>query len=200
MPFWRFLIPRICRYLMVWKTMDAFQSFSRSEKEALGVVTENETEFLATHDAWRGYPRIHICQERLMGIPISVIQGGIHHEISHALNHGTLEFYTSKGLQDAARSRGMDMSLLQQCVYFLSIAIKDQEVVQWLAQIGLGPSQVSLLRHLMSQTEKERQAWEMIRNSGPLRKIAWAAFLKVLLPVETLAATQPEEAQNLRKE
>jgi hypothetical protein len=113
---------------MVWKTMDAFQSFSRSEKEALGVVTGNETEFLATHDAWRGYPRIHICQERLMGIPISVIQGGIHHEISHALNHGTLEFYTftfSKGLQDAARSRGMDMSLLQQCVYFLSIVIKD---------------------------------------------------------------------------
>ncbi len=138
-----------------------------------------------------------------MGIPNSVIQGVIHHEIAHALNHGTLEFYTftfSKGLQEAARSNGMDMPLLQQCVYFLSVAIKDREVVQWLARIGLGFSQVALLRHLLSETEEERQAWEVIRDSGHLHKIAWAAFLKVLLPVETLAATQPGEAQNFRKE
>jgi len=189
--------------LMVWKTMNAFQEFSRSEKDALGVVTGEETEFLATHDAWRGYPRIHICQERLSGIPGSVIQGVVHHEIAHALNHSTLESYTftfSKGLQEVAQSRGMDMPLLQQCVYFVSVAIKDREVVQWLARIGLGFSQVALLRHLISETEEEHQAWEVARDSGPLRKIALAAFLKILLPVESLAATQMEEAQNLRKE
>ena len=190
-------------HLMVWKNMDKYVTFSRSEKAALGVVTGEETEFLATHDAWRGYPRIHICQERLMGIPNSVIQGVIHHEIAHALNHGTLEFYTftfSKGLQEAAGSHGLEMSLLQQCVYFLSVAIKDREVVQWLARIGLGFSQVALLRHLISETEEERRAWEVVRDSGPLQKIALAAFLKVLIPVETLAAAQAEEAQNLRKE
>ena len=190
-------------HLMVWKNMDKYQAFSRSEKDALGVVTGEETEFLATHDAWRGYPRIHICQERLIGIPGSIIQGVIHHEIAHALNHGTLEFYTftfSKELQEAARSHGLDMSLLQQCVYFLSVAIKDREAVQWLTQIGLGFSQVALLRYLISETEEERQVWEVVRDSGSLQKIALAAFLKVLLPVETLAATQAEEAQNLRKE
>ena len=109
--------------------MDAFQAFSRREKAALGVVTGEETEFLATHDAWRGYPRVHVCQERLTGIPSSVIRGVIHHEIAHALNHGTLEFYTftfSKSLQDAALSKGMDIPLLQQCNYFLSVAIKDR--------------------------------------------------------------------------
>jgi hypothetical protein len=190
-------------HLMVWKNLDKYQAFSRSEKDALGVVTGEETEFLATHDAWRGYPRIHVCQERLKGIPGSIIQGVIHHEIAHALNHGTLEFYTftfSKGLQEAARSHGLDMSLLQQCVYFLSVAIKDREVVQWLAQIGLGFSQVALLRHLISETEEERQVWEVVRDSGPLQKIALAVFLKVLLPVEALAETQTEEAQNLKKE
>ena len=190
-------------HLMIWKTMNAFQAFSRSEKDALGVVTGEETEFLATHDAWRGYPRIHVCQERLKGIPGSIIQGVIHHEIAHALNHGALEFYTftfTKRLQEVARSHGIDMPLLQQCVYFLSVAIKDREVVQWLAQIGLGFSQVALLRHLISETEEERQTWEVVRDSGSLQKIALAAFLKVLLPVETLAATQAEEAQNLRRE
>ncbi len=189
--------------LMAWKNMDKYLMFSRSEKEALGVVTGEETEFLATHDAWRGYPRIHICQERLMGIPNSVIQGVIHHEIAHALNHGTLEFYTftfSKGIQEAARSRGLDMSHLQQCVYFLSVAIKDREVVLWLARIGLGFSQAALLRHLIAETEEERQAWEVVRDSGSLQKIVLAAFLKVLLPVETMGTAQAEETQNLRKE
>lgn len=190
-------------HLMVWKNMDKYQEFCRSEKDALGVETGEETEFLATHDAWRGYPRIHICQERLTGISNSVIQGVMHHEIAHALNHGALEFYTftfTKRLQEAARSHGMDMPLLQQCVYFLSVAIKDREVVQWLVQIGLGFSQAALLRHLISGTEEERQTWEVVRNSDSLQKIALAAFLKVLLPVETLAATQAEEAQNLRRE
>jgi hypothetical protein len=190
-------------HLMVWKNMDKYQEFCRSEKDALGVETGEETEFLATHDAWRGYPRIHICQERLTGISNSVIQGVMHHEIAHALNHGALEFYTftfTKRLQEAARSHGMDMPLLQQCVYFLSVAIKDREVVQWLVQIGLGFSQVALLRHLISGTEEERQTWEVVRDSDSLQKIALAAFLKVLLPVETLAATQAEEAQNLRRE
>ncbi len=189
--------------LMVWKNMDKYKAFSRSEKDALGVVTGEETEFLATHDAWRGYPRIHICQERLTGIPSSIIQGVVHHEIAHALNHGTLEFYTftfSKGLQEAARSHGLDMSLLQQCVYFLSVAIKDREVVQWLARIGLGLSQVALLRHLLSETEEEHQAWEVVRASPPLQKVASAALLKILLPIVTFAETQTEGTQDLRKE
>jgi hypothetical protein len=190
-------------HIMAWKNMDKYLTFSRREKAELGVVTGEEAEFLATHDAWRGYPRIHICQERLTGIRNSVIQGVIHHEIAHALNHGTLEFYTftfSKGLQEAARSRGLGMPHLQQCVYFLSVAIKDQEVVLWLARNGLGFSQVPLLRHLIADTEEERQAWEVVRDSGSLQKIALAAFLKVLLPVETMGTAQAEEAQNLRKE
>ena len=36
-------------HLMVWKNMDKYLAFSRSAKEALGVVTGEETEFLATH-------------------------------------------------------------------------------------------------------------------------------------------------------
>lgn len=190
-------------HLMVWKNMDKYQAFSRSEKEALGVVTGEEAEFLATHDAWRGYPRIHICQERLTGIPGSVIQGVVHHEIAHALNHGTLEFYTftfSKELQKAARSHGLDMSVFQQCVYFLSVAIKDREVVRWLAQIGLGFSQVALLRHLLSETEEEHEVWKAIRASPPLQKVASAALLKILLPIVTLAETQEKGMQDLRKE
>jgi hypothetical protein len=116
-------------YIAVWKTMEKLQAFYREEKEALGVVTGEEKDFLATHDAWRGYPRVHICQERLKGVPSAIVQGVIHHEISHGLHHGIPEFYTfrfSRGLQEVGRSRGLDLPLLQQFVYLLSVAIKDR--------------------------------------------------------------------------
>jgi hypothetical protein len=193
--------PNLC--ITIWKTLQELQAFYRREKEALGVVTGEETDFLATHDAWRGYPRIHVCQERLRGIPSAIVQGVIHHEIGHALHHGTPEFYTfrfSSRLQEVGRSCGLDLPLLQQCVYFLSVAIKDREVVQWLAEIGLGLSQQALIEHLISDTEEERRIWEIVRGSSALRKIALAAFLKILLPIEAMISVGIEEAQTLENE
>jgi hypothetical protein len=186
--------PYLC--LTVWKTLEKLQAYYREEKEALGVITGEETDFLATHEAWRGYPRIHICEEKLEGIPSAIVQGVVHHEISHALQHGTQEFYTfrfSTHLRKVERTYGLDLAHLQQCVYFLSVAIKDWEVVQ-----GLAFSQVVLLEHLISDTDEERQVWEVAHGNSALRTIALAAFLKTLLPIEAMVSVEIEEAQALR--
>lgn len=193
--------PYLC--ITIWKTMERFQEFYRKEREALGIITGEGADFLANHDAWRGYPRINICQERLEGISVPVVQGVTHHEISHALHHGSLDFYTfrySTGLQETGRSYGLDLPLLQQCVYFLSVAIKDREAVQWLAEIGLGFSQLALLGYLISDTEEERAVWEVVRGSSVLKKIAVAAFLKTFLPIEAMISVGVEEALTLRNE
>jgi hypothetical protein len=184
--------------LSIWKTMEKYQDFYQREKRELGVITGEETDFLATHDAWRGYPRIHICQERLMGIDGTIVQGVIHHETAHALHHGTPEFYTfrfSNRLQEAGRFYGLHLLLLQQCVYLLSVAIKDQDVMLWLAKNGLGFGQFALLGYLFSDTEEEHQVWERIRECPSLRKIAFAAFLKTLLPIEAMISAGFEGAQ-----
>ncbi len=193
------LYPCLC--ITIWKTMEKLEAFYREEKEALGVVAGEETDFLATHDAWRGYPRIHICREKLKGISAAIVQGVIHHEVSHALHHGTPEFYTfrfSTRFQQVGHSHGLDMPLLQQCVYLLSVAIKDREVVQWLAKKGLGFSQLALFEHLISDTEEERRIWEMVRGSSGLRKMALASFLKTFLPIEAMVSMGIEDAQALR--
>lgn len=193
--------PYLC--VTIWKTIEALESFFLKEKEKLGVVTGEETNFLATHDAWRGYPRIHVCQARLKGIPSAIVQGVIHHEVSHGLHHGTPEYYTfrfSSGLQEAGRSKGLDLPFLQQCIYFLSMAMKDREVVQWLTEIGLGLSQQILLEHLISDTEEERRVWEIVRYSPAMRKIALAAYLKTFLPVEAMLAVGIEKARGLRNQ
>ncbi len=183
--------------ITIWKTIEELQSFYRQEKEELGVVTGEDTEFLATHEAWRGYPRIHICQERVKDVPDAVLRGVLHHEISHAVLHGTPEFYTfrySNRLQKAGRSCGLDLALLQQCVYLLSIAVKDHDVVTWLAGIGLAQGQLALVEHMICDTDEERRIWPMICTYPAQRKLALAVFLKTLLPIEAMISNRIKSA------
>jgi hypothetical protein len=163
----------------IWRRMDELHSFYQQERQELGIVTGEDTDFLATHEAWRGDPRIHICQERVKDVPDVVIQSVLHHEISHALHHGAPEFYTfrySSKLQDAGRICGLDLALLQQCVYLLSIAIKDYDVVTWLTEIGLGIGQLHLLEFMITDTEDERRIWEAVCSNAAARKLGLAFF------------------------
>jgi len=190
-------------YINIWRRLDELQSFYQKEKQELGIVTGEDTDFLATHEAWRGDPRIHICQERVKDVPDVVIQSVLHHEVSHALHHGTPEFYTfrySTKLQDAGRICGLDLALLQQCVYLLSIAIKDYDVVTWLTDIGLGFGQLHLLEYMISDTEDERQIWEVVCANPAPRKLALAFFLKTLLPIEALVSLSVERAEIIKNQ
>jgi hypothetical protein len=189
---------RISVYL--WEKEKNFQEFNAREKAELGVVTGDESNFLATHEAWRGYPRVHLSLEKIRGIPEEVIQGVVQHEIGHALLHGKPEFYQflfSEHLQETARSAGLDLPLLQQVVYLLSVTLKDEEVVRLLSEWGLGLYQNRLLEYLIEGSGEERQAWELIKDLPALRKIAWAVFLKILLPIETLAGSGDSESSPL---
>ena len=179
---------RISIYL--WEKEKDFQEFDAREKAELGVVTSGESDFLATHEAWRGFPRIHISLEKIQGISEEVVRGVVQHEIAHALLHGKPEFYQfrfSERLMEAGRSAGLDFPMIQQWVYLLSIAIKDEEVVRLLGEAGLGLYQIRLLEYLMEDTEEERRAWDLIRDHPALRRLGLAAFLKIRLPMETLA-------------
>jgi hypothetical protein len=183
--------------------MDELQSFYQQEKQELGIAMGEETDFLATHEAWRGHPRIHICQERVKDLPDVVLQSVLHHEISHALHHGTPEFYTfrySTKLQEAGQFCGLDLALLQQCVYMLSVALKDYDVVTWLTDIGIGFGQLHLLEYMISDTEDERRIWEVVYANPAPRKLALALFLKTLLPIEALVSLRVERAKIIKNQ
>ena len=47
--------------ITIWKNIKDFLGFYHQEKDELGIVTGEESDFLATHEAWRGHSRIRIC-------------------------------------------------------------------------------------------------------------------------------------------
>ena len=186
----------------VYHSLDELQSFFYEEKEALGIISEGEAEFIAIHEAWRGYPRIHICSERIKNLPEAVVLGAVQHELAHTVLHGKSEFYTfrfSRQLISASEARGFDIHLLQQCVYLLSIALKDGEVVSRLVEMGFQIGQIALLEHMLADTRSEHEVWTTIRHFAPQRKIALASFLKTLLPIVILAAMKIDAGQRLQQ-
>ena len=189
--------------IFVYHGLYELQNFFRKEKEALGIVSEGEAEFIAIHEAWRGYPRIHICSERIKNLPETVVLGAVQHELAHAILHGRSEFYTfrfSRQLISASEALGFDIQLLQQYVYMLSIALKDGEVVSRLVEIGSQYGQIALLEHMLADTRSEHEVWQTIRHLPPQRKIAVASFLKILLPVVILAAMKIDAGRRLQQE
>ncbi len=190
---------RISIYL--WEKDEDYQEFDAREKAELGITTGGESEFLAIHEAWRGFPRIHVRLEKDRELSDEIVGGLVQHEIAHALLHGRPEFYQfrfSETLLHAGRSAGLDFPLLQQLVYLLSVAVKDEEVVRLLGEAGLGLGQIRLLEYLLEDTEEERRTWEMIQDHPVLRLLGLAAFLKIRLPLEALAETEPAETTLLR--
>ncbi|MBI5968907.1 MAG: hypothetical protein HY882_13765, partial [Deltaproteobacteria bacterium] len=53
----------------LWEKERDFQEFDAREKAELGITTGGESEFLATHEAWRGFPRIHVSLKKIRGLP-----------------------------------------------------------------------------------------------------------------------------------
>jgi hypothetical protein len=56
----------------------------------------------------------------------------------------------------------------------LSVAIKDDDVVTWLTDIGFGFGQLYLLDYLISDTEDERRIWKVVCADPAPRKLAFA--------------------------
>jgi hypothetical protein len=65
-------------------------------------------------------------------------------------------------------------------------------VVQWLVEVGLASSQVSLLQYLMVEVEDERRTWQYVQEIAALKKIVLSALLKVFLPIEALRSMGTE--------
>lgn len=176
--------------LRLWSERKDLENFLLSEQSSLGAKGGECEDFLAMHEAWRDFPRIHICEQRVKNLPESLIKGAVQHETAHAILHGERGFYTfafSAALRERALEEGMGFEVLQQLVYLISIALKDVDVVLWLSQRGLAEGQITLLESLMEDTKEEAQLWGMIRKDPVLERLALGALLKVFLATWALS-------------
>jgi hypothetical protein len=170
-------------------TVRRLREISAAEQAELGIINPPGEEFLATHDAWTGVPRITVCEERIKGITSQVFRGAIRHEVAHTILHGSIEYYIfklSREILAKGKERGFDAFSLQQLLYYAAIAVKDYEVTSLLVKHGYAESQVALAIYQMEIGEEDEMVWFIARANPVSRLIFLASMLKPLLFIHPL--------------
>ena len=182
--------PRLGRWLPegvevhLFDTPVQIASFLASEKTELGISTLGDDAFICSHDAWRGSPRLLICVERLFALSPIAQLGAIRHEAAHTVLHGALAYYVFRIPTDSlelAKAKGMDLSMLQQVLYFCATAVKDFEVTRFLLHQGYRECQVALAAAQFLPSDEDKLAWLLARHHPQARLLFFTSQLKTLL-------------------
>src|SRR4030065_605691 len=107
----------------------------KEDKVRLGIATSSDEDFICAHDAWRGYPRVICCLEKLVKLSKLARLGAVRHEIAQRAIHGSLEYYIFRHPEDCRHTaviKGLDSTILDQALFFVSVAVKDFEATRFL--------------------------------------------------------------------
>ncbi len=107
-------------------------AFLEYEARELGVAAIGD--FVTLHEAWRGWPRIHVDYEACSGLEKRFVKALLVHEAGHSVLHGSPLFYTIAIDRAVIEELGMDQGL--RVLYLCSTAIKDLEVHRLLHSAG----------------------------------------------------------------
>ena len=182
--------PRLGRWLPEKVEVELFETpvqiaaFIESEKTDLGIKTSGDEAFVCSHDAWRGFPRLLICMERLCALPPMAQLGTLRHEAAHTVLHGALAYYVCRIPRDClelAQTKGMNLAVLQQVLYYCAIAVKDFEVTRLLVHQGYRECQVAFAQAQFLPSDEDKFAWLLARYNPQARLVFFTSQLKTLL-------------------
>lgn len=169
--------------LHLFQRSSTMSAFLNDEKHRLGIATSHFDEsFLATHDAWRGTPRIMVALNRLLGMSRLVRLGAIRHETAHTVLHGSLDYYIfpiPKGLMKLRRLKILSRQSAFDILYLVSIAVKDYEATRLLYERSYVEDQVAYSKHLLEPSEEDLQAWNLAQANRAARLMVLVSTLKM---------------------
>ena len=168
--------------LNIYKSSSAMDASLNREKEALGVETGGaDSTFLATHEAWRGLPRITVCIERMKAERRIIAQAAVRHEAAHSALHGSPEFYVlplPTALLEASEIFPFFSGVSQVSTYLIFTAVKDYEVTRLLHMLGYVEDQAAFARRFSKPSEEEFLAARLATRAREATALLCASWLK----------------------
>ncbi|OGO60485.1 MAG: hypothetical protein A2Z36_02500 [Chloroflexi bacterium RBG_19FT_COMBO_48_23] len=163
----------------------------KEDKIRLGITTGGDEQFICSHDAWRGYPRVICCVEKLAKLNKLARPGAIRHEAAHSALHGSLEYYIFRIPDDCrhtAEIKALDSAVLDQALYYVSVAVKDFEATRFLIQHDFISCQFAFALDLLQLSEQDKSAWKLAQTSRQAKFIYLTTLLKPTLFAHPLLA------------
>ncbi len=163
----------------------------KEDKLRLGITTSGDEEFVCSHDAWRGYPRVICCVEKLAKLDRLARPGAIRHEAAHSAIHGSLEYYIFRIPDDCrhtATIKALDSAVLDQALYYVSVAVKDFEATRFLIQHDFISCQLAFALNLLQPSERDKSDWKLVQTNRHTKFIYLTTLLKPILFAHPLLA------------
>ena len=122
-------------YVEVYIYEQSLDKFLVLEKEALELGVIAVGDFITLHEAWRGWPRIHIDFEKCADLHRDILRSLIIHEAAHSVLHASPIYYVVSIPLDILKD--LPIEVAYRILYYASIAVKDLEVSQFLYSLNL---------------------------------------------------------------
>lgn len=170
--------------LYIFERSSTVEAFLAEESKRVGVASSSFDElFFSTHDAWRGFSRIIICQERMKKLPTLAQKGGIRHEVGHSVLHGSPLYYIftiPPALLDLAKRFRLSRRYVTNMLYLMSIAVKDYEVSRLLHKHSYVEDQIAFAKHMLTPMESDEISWEISRAKPDAEALCLVSYLKLI--------------------
>ncbi len=170
--------------LYIFERSSSVEAFLAEESKRVGVASSSFDElFFSTHDAWRGFSRIIICQERMKKLPALAQHGGIRHEVGHSVLHGSTLYYIftiPPALLDLAKRFRLSRRYVTNMLYLISIAVKDYEVSRLLHKHSYVKDQIAFAKHMLTPMESDETSWEISRAKPDAEALCLISYLKLI--------------------
>ncbi len=167
------------------------QTLLKEDKIRLGITTGGDEEFICSHDAWRGYPRVICCVEKLAKLDRLARPGAIRHEAAHSALHGSLEYYIFRIPDDCrhtAEIKALDSAVMDQALYYVSVAVKDFEATRFLIQHDFINCQFAFALDMLQPSKQDESARKLAQTDRQAKFIYLTTLLKPILFAHPLLA------------
>jgi hypothetical protein len=163
----------------------------KEDRLRLGMSGGGDDEFVCSHDAWRGYPRVICSLDRLTELNKLARLGAIRREAAHSVLHGSMEFYIFRipdECRHTATIKALESQVLDQALYYVSVAVKDFEATRLLVRHNFIDCQFNFALAWMKPSEQDKSTWKNVQTNRQTKFIYLTALLRPLLFAHPLLA------------
>jgi hypothetical protein len=163
----------------------------KEDRLRLGMSAGGDDDFVCSHDAWRGYPRIICSLDRLNKLNKLAKLGAIRREAAHSVLHNSMEYYIFRipdECRHTATIKALDPPVLDQALYHVSVAVKEFEATKLLVQHDFIDCQFAFALEWIKPSEEDKSTWKQVQENRESKFIYLAALLRPMLFVHPLLA------------
>ena len=158
----------------VYENSVSKRSFLLREGLELGVMVLGD--YIVSHDAWRGWPRIHIDYELCENLSREYLDALLIHEATHSILHGSIAYYLISFSKELVEKFGLEKA--SEIVYLASTIVKDLDVHRFLLEKNMDEHIEKYFEYSIKELVEKAECINYVDILNMLKILAPCVFIK----------------------